>query len=257
MCNRLRTRWFAAIALVYLYAYVSFAGNHSSHLSSLGIGAWWLLVASAGLWATRPSWRIMPIGDQWLYALIASPAVSLLIILVFIEPSSETITLWQHKFSITSAFAWTALSLATAVVEEVIFRGYLFEWLSRRLSNWLAIMCGTALFGAAHFSESMVGPICGGFVCCVLRSRWSTLLPVMGFHFVWNLFVGAADFAIATALTETQDIARATLQTEGAIFPLAGILFCVMCLTISITKRPVHRTEKPIAKFAFNSKSEE
>ncbi len=89
--------------------------------------------------------------------------------------------------------------------------------------------------------ESVIGPICGGFVCCVLRRRWSTLLPAMGFHFVWNLFVGAADFAAATAITGTQVIASPTLRIEGAIFPLAGIFFCVLCLIILIAKRPAHQ----------------
>lgn len=65
------------------------------------------------------------------------------------------------------------------IVEETAFRGFLTDWLARRLRPWVAVLISAALFGVIHgFTAAL--PVAGiGLVCGWLRLRTGGLwLPV-------------------------------------------------------------------------------
>ena len=106
------------------------------------------------------------------------------------------------------------IPLATAVVEEVIFRGVLHGLLRRRLEVWPAAVCGAFLFGLWHVypawldeggaGDAGVGPLdrrgrhvrghlCGRHRVTWLRERSGHLVAPVLCHTATN----SATFAVA------------------------------------------------------------
>lgn len=84
-------------------------------------------------------------------------------------------------------FVLTAFALAPAVCEEIAFRGFILSGFGRSGRVWLAIGLSSLTFGIMHmipqqvFNASLLGIVLG---LIAVRSR--SLLPCIGFHFVFN-----------------------------------------------------------------------
>lgn len=92
------------------------------------------------------------------------------------------------------------MALAAAVIEELAFRGFLFN---RQAADWgtkYAAPLNGLLFAVYHFPEFLAGQNLGallgfrfwmilgmGCIFSIAFARWKHLGMVIGIHFVWNL----------------------------------------------------------------------
>ena len=83
------------------------------------------------------------------------------------------------------------LCLLAPFAEEVMFRGFLFQWLARRFGLWTGILVSSFLFAAFHwdlfgFANSFLLGIFAALLLRASRSLW----PAIALHALWNvLFV--------------------------------------------------------------------
>ena len=83
------------------------------------------------------------------------------------------------------------LCLLAPFAEEVLFRGFLFQWLARRLGLWTGILVSSFLFAVFHwnlfgFANSFLLGIFAALLLRASRSLW----PAIALHALWNvLFV--------------------------------------------------------------------
>lgn len=95
---------------------------------------------------------------------------------------------------------WIALSLSAAVIEEIAFRGLLFNRQASRGSSLPAAMVNGLLFALYHFPEFLLGhnlsALLGfrfwmitvmGCVFSLAFAEWKHLGMTILIHFVWNL----------------------------------------------------------------------
>jgi uncharacterized protein len=85
------------------------------------------------------------------------------------------------------------VTVAAPVVEEIVFRGYLFPALARWRGPWIGALIGAAVFGAAH---CVVYPLqllplmaAFGFAACMLFWFTGSLLPGIALHAMNNALV--------------------------------------------------------------------
>lgn len=95
---------------------------------------------------------------------------------------------------------WILMSLAAAVIEELAFRGYLFNTQAARFGIVKAAIVNGLLFAIYHFPEFLIGQNFGaifglrfwviavmGTVFSLAFAKWKQLGMVMLIHFIWNM----------------------------------------------------------------------
>ena len=86
--------------------------------------------------------------------------------------------------------------ILTPVIEETLFRGFLFNAF-RRISLVLAVVLTTLLFGIWHFELSwwsLAKHLPFGLVMAVFVARTNSVYPPILAHATWNLLFGAGVF---------------------------------------------------------------
>jgi membrane protease YdiL (CAAX protease family) len=80
--------------------------------------------------------------------------------------------------------------VAAPFVEELIFRGFVFNAIRRYAPLWLAVTLGGIIFGAAHFDPHSIGAIlplaCGGAVLCLVYYLRGVIWVDMLAHALFN-----------------------------------------------------------------------
>jgi uncharacterized protein len=88
------------------------------------------------------------------------------------------------------AIVWTFVIVAAAIapiIEEVLFRGFLFNAFLRYMPVALATTITALLFGAAHLDPVAFFPLaCGGAVLCIVYYRTGSLTASIGTHALFN-----------------------------------------------------------------------
>jgi len=137
-------------------------------------------------------------------------------------------------------------ALTAAVVEEIIFRGFLFRLSARLMGPWGALAFTSALFGAAHAFNpgatigtsaaiAIEAGVLLGAAYAATRRLW---LPI-GLHLAWNLTEGSvfgmsvSGGAARTSLI-TGTLSGPRLLTGGAFGPEASLVAVLVCLAASI-----------------------
>jgi membrane protease YdiL (CAAX protease family) len=140
---------------------------------------------------------------------------------------------FQHSPAAATAFGLPLFLLLGALGEELLFHGYLFQYLSR-IANPIAVIAGVGiLFGLAHLLSNNATPLgalntalWGGVMGLAWWRSGSLWLPV-GIHFGWNLGLallgeplsgikmGAAEFHLVWHADE--------LWSGGSYGPEAGL----------------------------------
>ena len=95
---------------------------------------------------------------------------------------------------------WICLALSAAVIEEIAFRGLLFNGQALRYGSEKAAIMNGALFAIYHYPEFIVGQnltaVFGlrfwvitvmGVVFSLTFAKWKNLTMNMVIHFVWNM----------------------------------------------------------------------
>ena len=85
------------------------------------------------------------------------------------------------------------VTIAAPIVEEIVFRGYLFPALARWRGPWIGALGGAAVFGAAHclVYPPQLLPMMAvfGFAACMLFWFTGSLLPGIALHAMNNALV--------------------------------------------------------------------
>lgn len=139
--------------------------------------------------------------------------------------------------SITSA-------LGAAIIEELIFRGLMFQAIHTLAGNWLALAVTSLFFGVAHlgntgatlwsaFAITIEAGVLLGSAFLWRRNLWF----VMGLHFAWNALEGLLGIPVSghsTAGLFTVKVNRAALLTGGDFGLEASIVPVMVSLLIAI-----------------------
>lgn len=135
------------------------------------------------------SWRSESVRNLGWGALLGAGSVALIAIGALLTGAAE----FQHSPAATPALGLPLFLLLGALGEELLFHGYLFQYLTR-VTNPVAVIAGVGtLFGLAHLLSNDATPIgalntalWGGVMGLAWWRTGSLWLPV-GIHFGWNL----------------------------------------------------------------------
>jgi membrane protease YdiL (CAAX protease family) len=149
-----------------------------------------------GLRAPRLSDVFWGIGGA-ITMLLAASVVAVLEESVFHLKADEVQVqlLRQAHGSLLVGFAFIAC-VGAPIVEELTFRGLLFNALLRYTPAWVAVLVSAALFGMAHFAPGNAGVIlpliAGGAVLAIVYYRSGSLVASMLTHSLFNAFTVVA-----------------------------------------------------------------
>jgi len=107
---------------------------------------------------------------------------------IFGEPSTTTDlgTSWESS-KIEIVILFISIAVVTPIVEELMFRGYILDAISRKHSDWTAIIWSSILFGLIHIDPFTIGmAFIGGIFYGWIRIRTGSLLPAIAGHMMWN-----------------------------------------------------------------------
>jgi uncharacterized protein len=165
--------------------------------------------------------------------------------------------------SIAPLAAGFLTALLAAVVEEIIFRGFLFRLTQKLGGMWGALAVTSILFGAAHAANK--GATVGSSVAIALEAgvllgaayalTQRLWLPI-GLHLGWNFAEGSIfGMSVSGGAQKgsliTGELHGKALLTGGAFGPEASIVAVVVCLTAAIyllwkaTHRPTSEVSGP------------
>lgn len=135
-------------------------------------------------------------------------------------------------------------ALSAAVLEEILFRGYLFRLLSAAAGTWIAVLLTSALFGAAHaanpgatlFSSFAIAVEAGVILAGAYAVTGRLWMPI-GMHFGWNFAestiwgMSVSGGVITPSLTRG-NLSGAPILTGGAFGPEASIVAIMLCFAV-------------------------
>jgi membrane protease YdiL (CAAX protease family) len=148
--------------------------------------------------------------------------------------------------SIAPLAAGFLTALLAAVLEEIIFRGFLFRLIQKLGGMWGALAVTSILFGAAHAANK--GATVGSSVAIALEAgvllgaayalTQRLWLPI-GLHLGWNFAEGSIFGMSVSGRTRqgsliTGELHGNALMTGAAFGPEASIVAVVVCLTVAI-----------------------
>jgi membrane protease YdiL (CAAX protease family) len=139
------------------------------------------------------------------------------------------------------------LFLFVAVLEETVFRGFIFVTLERKWGSFVAVTTTSLMFGLAHmidqvpgisFAQHLRAALFIGFEAGIIlnaafmltRSLWLGI----GIHWAWNFFEGPFYGGTVSGMNEPSplyvaQVSGPTLITGGAFGPEAGIVCLIIC----------------------------
>ena len=89
---------------------------------------------------------------------------------------------------------FVGLSITAGVVEEIIYRGFLFWYLSQYVPLWAAILLSSVAFGLAHTYQGLAGGVRTGLIgvafAVLYVTSGSIWLPILG-HALLDILQGA------------------------------------------------------------------
>lgn len=211
-------------AVVTLYAFKKYISWYAEDCESLSFGS---------------KMRMMGIG--W-----AVSAINFLTIIVclFLCGYYHIVTV---EFDVASQLSWLSLFLLVGVVEEVIFRGILFRFITDKWNIAVGLTTSSLLFGLAHIANP--GATLWAALAIALASGWlfgmayayhQTIWVPIGMHWAWNYLEGGV-FGCAVSGTPldylpliTPRISGADILSGGAFGPEASIICVALGIAISI-----------------------
>lgn len=151
-------------------------------------------------------------------------------------------------------------ALSAAIVEELIFRGFMFQAIQNMVGDWPALAVTSLFFGVAHlgntgatlwsaFAITIEAGVLLGAAFLWRRNLWF----VLGLHFAWNAIEGLIGIPVSghvIAGLYTVKVNGATLLTggdfglEGSIVPVIVSLLITVPMLICATRK-----RAPLRKF--------
>lgn len=142
--------------------------------------------------------------------------------------------------------AGAVAALSGAVIEEVMFRGFLFRLVAGLAGTWWALLVTSALFGAAHafnpgatvLSSIAIAVEAGVLLGAVYALTGRLWLPI-GLHAAWN-FTESTVFGMsvsgfgATKGLIVRTLKGPTILTGGEFGPEASIVAVLVCFSAAL-----------------------
>jgi CAAX protease family protein len=139
-----------------------------------------------------------------------------------------------------------AFAVLSGILEELLFRGYLFRLSSRIVGTWGALLFTSALFGLAHLGNKgatlssgiaimLEAGVLLGSAYVVTQRLW---FPI-GLHIAWNFTEGSVFGMQVSGNSTATGLVRGSLTgspllTGGAFGPEASIVAVLVCLAVAI-----------------------
>jgi membrane protease YdiL (CAAX protease family) len=117
-----------------------------------------------------------------------------------VVPNLPIRLVFPESMAIGNAIIVLSVLFVAPVIEELIFRGYMYDVVRRSFGNFLSILLTSALFAAAHIRQDFEPLDLGiifvvGLILGVLRYKAASIWPAMALHFIYN-FVSVAVGAV-------------------------------------------------------------
>jgi membrane protease YdiL (CAAX protease family) len=116
--------------------------------------------------------------------------VAILLVIQLLSPGSLTETLEPKQLSLFALLTGAATSTILAPIsEEIVFRGWLFNALKRRLNPWPAIISSSLVFAAIHPPLSFVTTFLFGTCAAIVYFKTSNLWASILVHALNNMLI--------------------------------------------------------------------
>ena len=167
-------------------------------------------------------------------ALIATAAVGGMFFLNFIMnflpiPKDLFNDLTSGMSKLSSYPLWQALlanSLLIPILEEVVFRGYIFSRLDKAMPSIVAAIISSLVFGLCHGGILWASwAFVLGMIICVARIKTGSIVPGMLFHIIMNTFATITSYF---PIFDNMNMLVMTGLTIGGGVVLAGALAAII-----------------------------
>lgn len=128
------------------------------------------------------------LGAFILFALLIGPLLQLIALL---NPSFQPNQPQQNEFVGAAnnhrVLALIALVVLPPIVEETVFRGFIFPAIAKRWGFWAGAIVSSILFGFAHLQANVsVYTFVLGILLCFMYARLRSIIPGIGLHMLNN-----------------------------------------------------------------------
>ncbi|WP_312459723.1 type II CAAX prenyl endopeptidase Rce1 family protein [Proteiniclasticum sp.] len=143
-----------------------------------------------------------------------------------------------------------AIVVLAPIVEEILFRGILFNLIARRKSTLFAMITSSLIFGFLH-AETMVPTAVIGFVLCFIYHKTGNLYLAMGAHAFNNLIAFVMPLLLAQA-SETS----ALVSVLGVLLLLANGVITILFARYLIKNWGSIRERTPFFRLSHNQEGD-
>jgi len=159
--------------------------------------------------------------------------------------AAEEIIYTDFNFDVLELIYTTLLFVLVAILEEVLFRGYILKNLMLSFNKYIALIISSALFAIAHSANpnislfSLTGLFLAGIALGASYIYTKNLWYPIAFHFSWNLFQSLFGFNVSGqdiysiiefTVPENNKINGGQFGFEGSIFSLLTELILVVLI---------------------------
>jgi len=159
--------------------------------------------------------------------------------------AAEEIIYTDFNFDVLELIYTTLLFVLVAILEEVLFRGYILKNLMLSFNKYIALIISSALFAIAHGANpnislfSLTGLFLAGIALGASYIYTKNLWYPIAFHFSWNLFQSLFGFNVSGqdiysiiefTVPENNKINGGQFGFEGSIFSLLTELILVVLI---------------------------
>jgi uncharacterized protein len=194
-------------------------------------------------WSFHKSWF-----TQTIFGIIVG-AVSLIIACILAMPTGNLSFQLNNAADSASIlqtiFGSAIVFMVAAASEEVMFRGYVLQTLSRAKLAWLGILITSLPFAVAHLGNpnadliSTINTALAGIWLGVAYIKTRSLWFAFGVHFAWNWFQGAflglpvSGLKQLTTSPLLQSIDQGPNWLTGGSYGIEGGITCTIALIVS------------------------
>ena len=171
-------------------------------------------------------------------------AVMILFLGSMILVANQNLYFTNYFFNPVDFAAGIALFVIVALIEEIVFRGYLLNNLLESMHPWWALILTAALFAFLHTQNnyvtilSVVNLFIAGLVLGVNYIYTKNLWFAIFFHFGWNFFQGSvlgykvSGIETGSSIMQQSLVGSATLN--GGSFGFEGSIICTVLLSLML-----------------------
>ncbi|MGO4920477.1 CPBP family intramembrane glutamic endopeptidase [Maribacter spongiicola] len=166
--------------------------------------------------------------------------------------ASKEIVFSKLNFNFQELFLTTVLFTLVAILEEVLFRGYIQKNLMLSFNKYVALIVASAIFALMHGANpnislfSLLGLFLAGMALGATYMYTKNLWYPIAFHFSWNLFQSLLGFNVSGqdiysiiefTVPENNKINGGQFGFEGSIFSLVTELILVFLIIYYYQKK--------------------